>query len=75
MGRELQKEVFFFFFFFFHLFRAAPEAYGCSQARGQIGSAAAILHSSSQQYRILNTLNGARDYTYMLMDTSQVQYH
>ena len=25
-----------FFFFFFFLFRAAPEAYGCSQARGQI---------------------------------------
>ena len=28
---------FFFFFFFFLLFRATPEAYRGSQARGQIG--------------------------------------
>ena len=35
-----------FFFFFFCLFRAAPVAYGSSQARGQIGAAAASLHHS-----------------------------
>ena len=45
---------FFFFFFFFGLFRATPmeyvrvcvEAYGVSQARGQIG-AIAVSHSHS----------------------------
>ena len=30
--------------FFFFLFRVAPAAYGSSQARGQIGVAAAILY-------------------------------
>ena len=44
--------VFFFYFFFFFfslspfLFMAAPAAYGSSQARGQIGAAAAGLHHS-----------------------------
>ena len=37
---------FFFFFFFFLLFRAAPEAYGVSQARGLIGAVATGLHHS-----------------------------
>ena len=37
---------FFFFFFFFCIFRAAPAAYGGSQARGQIRAAAAGLHHS-----------------------------
>ena len=42
---------FFFFFFFFLcvcvcLFRAAPTAYGGSQARGRIGAVAAGLHHS-----------------------------
>ena len=44
-----QKHLAFFFvwfFFFFCLFRAAPTAYGSSQARGQIGAAAAGLHHS-----------------------------
>ena len=35
-----------FLFFSFLLFRAAPVAYGSSQARGQIGAAAADLHLS-----------------------------
>ena len=35
-----------FHFFFFFLFRAIPEAYGSSQARGQIGAVAAGLHHS-----------------------------
>ena len=34
------------FFFFFCLFRAAPAAYGGSQARGRIGATAASLHHS-----------------------------
>ena len=39
---------FFFFFFFSFPFMAAPEAYGSSEARGQIGAAAACLrHSQS----------------------------
>ena len=37
---------FFFFFFFFFFFRAAPLAYGGSQARGRIGAADAGLHHS-----------------------------
>ena len=38
----------FFFFFFLCLFRAAPGAYGDSQARGLIGAAAAgLCHSHS----------------------------
>ena len=32
--------------YFFFLFRAAPAAYGGSQARGQIGAVAASLHHS-----------------------------
>ena len=36
----------FFFFFPFLLFRAAPMAYGSSQARGRIGAIAAGLHHS-----------------------------
>ena len=38
--------VFFFFFFFLAFSRAAPGAYGGSQASGQIGSVAAGLHHS-----------------------------
>ena len=37
---------FLFFLFFFLLFRAAPTAYGSSQARSQIGFAAAGLQHS-----------------------------
>ena len=62
-------------------------AYGASQARGGIGTAAAglhhshskanpshicDLHHSSQQYQILNPLSEARDGTRIFMDTSQV---
>ena len=41
--RKLFFFFFFFFFFFCPLFRAAPTAYGHSQARGQIGAIAASL--------------------------------
>ena len=33
------------------------------------------LHHSSQQRRMLNSLIEARDWTHVLMDTSQVRYH
>ena len=36
----------FILFYFILLFRAAPAAYGSSQARGQIGATAAGLHHS-----------------------------
>ena len=39
-------EYIFFLFFFSFLFMAAPVAYGSTRARGQISSAAAILHYS-----------------------------
>ena len=59
-------------FFFFFLFRAKPAAYGCSQARGRIGAAAA---SSSQQCWILNPWMEARDRICIPMGTSRVLYH
>ena len=78
----------FFFFFFLCLFRAAPAAYGSSQARGRIEAAATAtatatpnpshicdLHHSSQQHWILNPLGKARNWTRVLMDTSWVCYH
>ena len=67
---------FFLSFWFFFLFRAAPAAYGGSQARGQIRTVVAglhrshsnarprrvcDLHHSSGQHRILNPLSQARD--------------
>ena len=74
-----------FFFFSFCLFRAAPTAYGSSQARGRIGATAAAtatatpdqshvftLHHGSQQRRFLNPLTKARDQTLVLKDASQV---
>ena len=58
----------FCFVLFFHLFRAAPAAYGASQARGQIRATG--LHHSSWQHWILNPLSKARDQTCILRDTS-----
>ena len=71
--------------FFFLPFRARPEAYRSSQAKGRIGAAAASLHMATldpshicdqccslQQCWILNPLNKARDQTHIFMDTSQV---
>ena len=72
---------------FLCLFRAAPGADGCSQARGRIGAVAAGLHHchsnarskpslhlhiSSWQHRILNPLNEVRNQTHILMDASWV---
>ena len=80
-----------FLWFFFCLFassRAAPMAYGGSQAGGLMGAAAAglcqsrnnvgsshicnLLHSS-QQHRILNSLSKARDWTHNVMVPSQIR--
>ena len=75
------------FLLFFGLFRAAPVAYGGSQARGLIGAAAAGLpqsHSNagSEPYlqptpqltanQILNPLSKARDPTHNLMVPSRI---
>ena len=59
--------LFYFIFCLSASSRAAPAAYGGSQARGQIGAVAASLHHSSQPRRILNPLGKARDQTRNLM--------
>ena len=77
-----------YFIITFFFFRAAPAAYGSSQARGQIRAAATgLCHSHSnvglscvcdlqwslRQGRLLNPLSKTRDRTHILMDnTSQV---
>ena len=74
----------------FFFFRDAPIAYGGSQATGQNielyllayatttetqnPSYTCNLHHSSQQYRIFNPLSRARDWTHVLMDTSQIHF-
>ena len=71
------------------LFRAAPKAYGSSQARSQIGATAAGLSHSHNNVgskpglrpasqltasQILNPLSEARDQTRNLMDTSWIHF-
>ena len=46
------------------LFRAAPAAYGDSQARGLIGAVAAGLHHNYSNAWILNLLSKVRDRTH-----------
>ena len=74
---------FFGLFFFFATSRAAPMAYGGSQARGLIRAVATAmpdpshlcdLHHSSWQCQILNPLSEARDPTLVLMDANRVHY-
>ena len=75
--------------FFLSLFRAAPVAYGGSQASGLIGAVAASyaratampdpscvcpLHHSSQQHWILNPLSEARNWTRNLISPSQIHF-
>ena len=70
---------------FFIFFRATPTIYGSCQAWGQIRAAAAGLHHShinagSKPHllpirRILNPVREARDWTCILMGTSQIHYH
>ena len=57
------KRPVYFILFYFSLLRAAPETYGSSKARGQIGAVAAGLHHNSWQGLILNPLSEARDPT------------
>ena len=74
----------------FLLYRATPAAYGSSQARSQMGATAASLHHSYSnarfepclqlhhskwQCQIFNPLNGAKDQTCILTDTSRVRFH
>ena len=80
-------EVLFCFVFPFCLFRAILKAYESSQARGRIRAVTTTtatttatpdpshifdLYHSSWQCWILNPLSEARDWTYVLMDTSLV---
>ena len=65
-------------FFFPLIFRAAPMAYGGSQARVRIRAIAAGLHHISQQHWILNPLSEARDQTCIttsIMDASQIHFY
>ena len=69
-------------------FMAVPTPYGSSQARGNQAVAAGLhhstatwdlscicnLHHSSEQLQILNPMRKARDWTWVLMDTSWVRY-
>ena len=79
--------LFIFYLFIFVFSRAAPTAYGGSEARGLIGAVATSLcqshsngglsrvcdlHHSSQQCRLLNPLNEDRDRTRNLMVPSQI---
>ena len=73
--------LFYFFknFFVFCPFKAAPAAYGGSQARSRIGATATpdlshvcILHHSSRQHRIFNPLSEARGWNCNLMVPSQI---
>ena len=61
-----------FYILFFFFFRAAPTAYGSSQASGRIGATAAGLHHSSRQHQIPNPLSVARDGTRNLMVSSRI---
>ena len=71
----------FYCYYYFFLFRAAPETYGGSQARGQIvaatqdPSSVCDLHHSSGQRQVLTPLSEARDQTRVLTDASRVCYH
>ena len=66
--------ILFYFILFYLLFRAAPSAYGSSQAHGRIRATAVNLHHSSQQPRIFNPLSEARDWTRSLMGTSWIRF-
>ena len=78
-----------YFIFIFLLFRAAPTAYGSSQARGQIAATAAglcqshgnavlshvfNLHRSSREVWILNPLSKARNWTHNIMLPNQIRF-
>ena len=65
-----------FFVCLFAFFRAAPMAYGSSQARGWVrDTAASLCMPQPQQHRIPNPLSKVRDRTHILMDTSRILFH
>ena len=76
-----------FFFLFVFYFRAAPMAYGGSQARSWRGTVATTataapdpslvcdLHHSAQQCSILYPWSEARDQTCVPMDASQIRFY
>ena len=75
----------FFKLFFLSLFRATFTAYGGSQARGPIGATAAghsHSHSNTRSEpplrptpQLTDPLIKTRDWTCLLMDTSQIRFH
>ena len=78
LSRYVESFVFwgvcFFVCLFFGLFRAVPAAYGYGTATATRDlSLICDLRHSTQQLRILNTLNETRDLTCVLMDTSWVR--
>ena len=85
--RKYTFQFLFGFGFGFFLFRAAPTAYGSSQARSQIGATAAShsnakIQAMSTNYttahgngQIRNPRSEARDQTHILMDTSRICFH
>ena len=67
---------------YIYIYRAAPSAYGCSLARGQIGATAASLcHSNEGSEPLLWTTpqimatQWAMGQTHILIDASQGPYH
>ena len=61
--------------FFLFVFRAVPETYGGSQARGWVGAIAAGLYHSTWQRRSFNPLSKARDRTSNLIVPSRFVNH
>ena len=61
-------------FIYFLVFRAAPAAYGGSQARGPTRATVDRLHHSSRQCRILNPLSKSRDPTRHLVVPSRIRF-
>ena len=81
---------YFIYIYFFCFCRATPAAYRSSQARGKLelhlptyATATATwnlnhicdLHHISQQHQIPDPLSKSRDWTHILMDTSQIHFH
>ena len=60
------------FFFFFFLFRAAPVAYGNSQAGGESELQLLVYTIALGNTGYFNSLSEARDRTHILVDTSWV---
>ena len=77
--KKFCRTFYFLLFFFFDLFRATPEAYGGSQARGPIRTYTTAIatpdpYTTAHGTWILNPLGKARDWTCILMDTSHIRF-